>query len=528
MTTAATTDPQRGLFGLAPRTVVLWLLVIGGALRLFLAGTMGYGNGEAYYIATARFLALSYFDQPPLFLWLTHAMLDWGGIGHVWLRAPYVLMFAGTSWLMYRLGALLYGEAAGMWAAILLNLSALFFVSIGTWIQPDGPLFLFLLAAVLQAAKVALPDPSTLSRGAAWRGWLLSGLFFGLALLSKYHAILIILGLLLFLLVRRDRRVWLYRPQPWAGALLAAVIFLPAIIWNAQNDWVSFAFQGGRGASYGFRPDWLATNIVGQAAYLLPWIWVPLIWVFVAGLRRGARDPRAQYLCLLAVIPIVLFTVMSSWAKFDFHFHWQAPGYLMLFPLLGAAVARRMAAGERVTRRWLQIMTPATVVLLVALGAQAATGWLALIPGFRPAFDPTLEGMDWADLRSEGEARGWFEEPGLFVVGTKWFQVGKIDVPLGDRLPVLCLCRDPRNLAFGWDQMAFDGHDAIIVIKSDDPAEELRDDWRRHFEAVTIEEPVVIHRAGRPELTLHILRGHRFMAPYPMPLPPPGTMPAEG
>ena len=56
-------------------------------------------------------------------------------------------MFGVSTWLMYRLGAYLFGAWAGVWAALLLNLSAVFFLSVGSWVQPDGPLFLFLLAA---------------------------------------------------------------------------------------------------------------------------------------------------------------------------------------------------------------------------------------------------------------------------------------------------------------------------------------------------------------------------------------------
>lgn len=510
----------RGLLGWTPRTVVLWTIVIGLVLHLLLSGAMGYGNGESYYIATARFLELSYFDQPPLFLWLTHFMLDGGGMGHVWLRLPYVLMFAGSTWLMYRLGALLYGEAAGMWAAILLNLSPLFFVSIGMWIQPDGPLFLLLLAAGIWTAKAVLPDPATLTPAQAWGRWLMAGLFFGLALLSKYHAALTMLGVLLFLLARADRRGWLARPQPWVAALLALAIFLPAIIWNAENGWVSFAFQGGRSESFGLHPLWLGRNIAGQATYVAPWLWIPLLWVLVAKLRRWNRDITGQFLALLAVIPIVLFTVMSLWANFLYHFHWQAPGYLFLFPVLGAAVARRLKEGDRATWWWLAIPTPITALVLLALGTQAATGWMAVIPGFTPKADPTIESVDWLDLRTEGEARGWFDHPGLFMVGYKWFQAGKIDVPVGDRVPVLCLCDDPRNMAFRYDHADFAGHDAIIVLDDDDSPARLVRRWGRWFDSVTVEPPVVIHRAGLPEITLQVLSAKGYRANYPMPLPP--------
>lgn len=508
-----------------PDGAVLWLILLGGLLRLALSWAIGYGNGESYYIATARFFALSYFDQPPLFLWLTHAMIGLGD-AELWLRLPYVLMFAVSTWLMYRLGTFLFGAWAGVWAALLLNLSALFFVSVGSWVQPDGPLFLFLLAATYCTARVVVPEPDSLSPRAAWGWWLATGICFGLALLSKYHAVLIMAGLLVFLLTTRGRRVWLARPAPWIAVLIALAIFAPVVIWNAENQWVSFLFQSGRSGGGRVRLDWLAQNIGGQAIWLLPWIWLPMIWVFIAGLWRGPKDLRSWFLCSLGIIPIVLFTAVAAWAKVGAHFHWQAPGYLMLFPLLGAAVARRLGAGAeagpaKVTRIWLKASTIGTVLVLVILGSHAATGWMRIVPGLHAdqIWDPTLEGLDWTDLRPAAEERGWYRQPGLFIVGTQWHQAGKIDVQLGDRLPVLCLCHDPRNLAFGWNQMDFAGRDAVI-IGQDEFLKEFDKNWRPYFASVEPQPDIVIHRGGRPELTLRVFTARGFKAPYPMPLPP--------
>ena len=40
--------------------------------------------------------------------------------------------------------------------------------------------------------------------------------------------------------------------------------------------------------------------------------------------------------------PIVLFALIAAWSGQRVLFHWAAPGYLMLFPLLGEAVATRL------------------------------------------------------------------------------------------------------------------------------------------------------------------------------------------
>jgi len=33
------------------------------------------------------------------------------------------------------------------------------------------------------------------------------------------------------------------QPLSWAAALIAVVVFLPVLVWNAQHDWASFRFQ---------------------------------------------------------------------------------------------------------------------------------------------------------------------------------------------------------------------------------------------------------------------------------------------
>src|SRR5271156_3511185 len=140
--------------------VVLWTIVISAAVRIATDSVLGYGPGEGYYLASARHLALSFFDPPPLSMWIAHAAIGWFGTGSTLLpRLPFILIFSGTTWLMYRLGARLFGEAAGAWSAVLLNLSLLFTVSVGSWVQPDALLFFFLTAAALAIVELCFGEP---------------------------------------------------------------------------------------------------------------------------------------------------------------------------------------------------------------------------------------------------------------------------------------------------------------------------------------------------------------------------------
>ena len=141
--------------------MVLAVLAIGALLRFLVAASTGLGVDESYAVAVARQFSLSYFDHPPLHFWLagTMAKLAHSESADV-VRLPFVVCFAATTWLMYRIGARLFGEHAGAVAALLLNISAVFSVTTGGWVLPDGPLMLFMLASVAVIAEILFDGSS--------------------------------------------------------------------------------------------------------------------------------------------------------------------------------------------------------------------------------------------------------------------------------------------------------------------------------------------------------------------------------
>jgi hypothetical protein len=162
------------------------LLIITGfvLIRLIAAACMGLGMDESYSTAVSRDLHLSYFDHPPMHQWLAHLGGEMFGYGR-WTRLPFIALFAGSSWLMFRLAARLFGEAAGVWATLALNLSVFFSVAAGAWVLPDGPLIVCELAAALCLARLFFPRVGEGEQ--AWLWWPAVGLWLGLAALSKYQ-----------------------------------------------------------------------------------------------------------------------------------------------------------------------------------------------------------------------------------------------------------------------------------------------------------------------------------------------------
>ncbi len=101
-------------------------------------------------VTAGRVLSLGYFDHPPASWWLSWGAAHLFGTEAPWaVRLPFILLFALSQILLWRITCLVAGQRAGFWAVVALNLSPVFGVTTGTWVLPDGPLDAALLAAAL-------------------------------------------------------------------------------------------------------------------------------------------------------------------------------------------------------------------------------------------------------------------------------------------------------------------------------------------------------------------------------------------
>ena len=512
--------PERfaGLGFNSPTVLVVWTICLGTAVRLlFAAAVPDLAHSEAYYIAASRHFALSYFDHPPLSFWIAWATMKLTGSDAVLVvRTPFILMFVATTWLMFRLTAYLFGETAGAFAALLLNISPLFAVSFGAWVQPDGPLILCILAATYCVVRLACESKLENSNLL----WAQAGVWLGLALLAKYYAVLLPVGIMLFALTSRQHRRWFRDAGPYIAGAIALLVFSPVLIWNWQNDWVSFGFQGGRAiGSQEFTLHWVVNSILGQAALIGPWLWIPMLMVAWQAARTGSADVKSWLLLCIACVPIVLFTMVGLWVPTGGHYHWQAPGYLMLFPLLGEVLEQRLENREIVAKRWLFASTAAIFLIVGVIGAEAATGWVhfMLRRSSPSGNDFTLKGLEWKELRATAAARGWLEKPRLFVVTSHRVEIGKVDIEIGKFLPVVCLCPDPRDAAFGWDPREFTGWDALI-IGTQENIPDVQREYGKYFRSIETLDGVDIHRGGMVVLHLQVYYATDYLGSYPLPL----------
>ena len=160
-------------------------------------------------------------------------------------------------------------------------------------------------------------------------------------------------------------------------------------------------------------------------------------------LLRGPSDRKRWLLVCLAAPPLIVFAAASL--RGNVLFHWAAPGYLMLLPLLGDAVARHWR-----TSRAVRVYVGATAGFVVLgssfVASEVKFNWLpAVIGEFRLGKDPSLDMLDWISLSDDLAERGLLERPNLVVAALRWSDAGKVDYALGGRRPVICLGPDARQ-----------------------------------------------------------------------------------
>ena len=488
-------------------TIVVGFLV----LRLAAAAWAGLGVDESYSLAIARQLQLSYFDHPPLHQWIVHAFSGVLGYGR-WARLPFVGMFAVSTWLLFDLTRRLFGAPAGLWAAFALNVSGFFTAAAGGWVLPDGPLILCLLAAADQSARLLFTrETFETSRPSASLGdWLWIGVWLGLAGLSKYQAVLVGLGLCGALFALPQGRAELKRPGPYLAASLAILVVSPVLIWNAQNGWVSFIFQGGRAEpAHGLRPEAILKTLLGQSILLLPWIFAPLILAGWKAARAKVTCERRVFCLMLGLPSIVLFALTPIWGQTGLP-HWAMPGWLFLFPLLGEFLAK---AAEKKTwpRTWAIASLAALGVLWTCSVSETATGWIGRTwPALFKAGDPTLESIEWTPLGHALSAMTQQNRAAAFIIAANWHDAGKIGQAMKQGTTILVGSNDPRGFGYGRRIDGLVGRDALIVMHAEPNLGEL-DSLRPCFASLKPMGSVAFGRHGAPEIRLRLVYASKLL-----------------
>lgn len=316
-----------------------------------------YGEIVKEMLRTHDWLTLHYnfvpwFIHPPLWFWTAGAAAAVFGLNEFSLRLPSALAGLLTAYAVYRAGVRLYGERAGIIAALALGTS-LEFIVLSRLAILDTMLLLFTTIASLWI-YFAVHERD---RRAFWIAIMAAAL--GTLTKGPVAVVLPLLTLGVYAVWTRERIP--ARELPWAAGLIVYLVVAGA--WFAAET----ATVGS-----GFLAAYFGSSNVGR--FLSPfenqpgpfWYYIPLVVIgffpYIAFLPKALKSAwRAggnaeRYLLCSAAVPLVFYSLAQT----------KLPNYIaVIFPACALLVGRLF--GEALARNALRPLRGALIMLPVSL-----------------------------------------------------------------------------------------------------------------------------------------------------------------
>lgn len=345
---------------------VFLVIFISLFFRLFWANQLEFGNDEVYYWLYARYPDISHFDHPPMvgfFIQLFSLNLFFDS--ELAIRLASILPASASMYLVYLIGKFLKDERTGFIATLLYNLSIYGLVISGTFILPDAPLVFFWLLSFYFFIQTITENPDT----ANTRKLLLAFLFLGCAIYSKYQAVYLLFGVVMYVLI--FNRKWLVKWQFYLSFILPALAVFLIFYWNYKNDFISYKFHGNRVSFFNLQLNItsFSREVFGQFIYNNPYNFIMVIVMLVSSFRKKFMFKNSKaYLFFWVSFPLIFTTLYLSISR-DTLPHWSGISYLTLMPLLAVFLAEKTKIHKILFVSFLVLcMLNTTVVFLINKG----------------------------------------------------------------------------------------------------------------------------------------------------------------
>jgi hypothetical protein len=398
---------------------------------------------EAHYWDWSRHLDWSYYSKGPMVAYLIRAGCAFAG---PWSRAltasdmlavrvPAVACGCLLLVSLYILTSQVYRREGLALSVVALALTSPAFVAGSTLMTIDAPYTCCWGWALVLGYQAML-------RSSRW-AWPLLGCIVGLGILAKYTMVLWIPSAGLFLLTTPARRRSLFRPGFWLMAGLATTACLPILLWNSENNWVTFRHvsgQAGLDDPRGIR--WLGPlEYIGlQFLVLLGYWFIAWAAAMVGNWPWRESEPGVRYLWWMSAPMFAVFLIFSL--KTPEEPNWPITAYLSGLVLAAGWLYQQLQS----PRPWYRRATLAGLVSAGTLGLfliviMHHSEWFArpLVrlsgpptaqhPLPRRRFDPTCRLRGWRHLATEldqlcDELRAQGSNP--ILAGLSWTVPGEI------------------------------------------------------------------------------------------------------
>ena len=273
----------------------------------------------------SRFASLSYYEHPPMIAWFIRAMTEFLGSTEWVLELSSLIYNLCILILAYKICACFFNKKVALIYLLLLQSTLYYFAGI-IFLHIDQPFQIFWLLSLFSFCQFCQTKQT--------RYVIAVGIFAGLGALSKYIMVLFYMGVFLHLIRCQEMRKEFFKIRWYIAGLISLAIFSPVLVWNWQNDWVSFAFQFGRGISNEFGlQNFVAFTLGHLALFSLVWSWQVIRLLFV---KKTYTSVESGILSV-SIVPLLFFSFASL--KGDIADpHWANLFYLGMMMLLASQV----------------------------------------------------------------------------------------------------------------------------------------------------------------------------------------------
>lgn len=481
---------------------ILLLLYVFKVLTIHLS-PLTLAPDEAHYWEWSRQLDWAYYSKGPLIALFIRGGTILFGDTVMGVRFGALLISLLFSLFLYMFMRKISSAPIALLIFVLLHTGA-FFQSLGLAMTTDAPVLLFWLLGVSAVVHVFRKEKD--------HYWLFAGLCFGLAILSKYTALLAWPSVFLVLLSTKHLRRHLINPYFWGGVFLTGLSLIPVLLFNVKHEWVNFAHNAGHLVSHkhsGLQLKYFPELLGSQFALVGPILFPLFCWALWRGWKhyRNETDVLAGSL-VFGAFPLLGLCFLVSFGK-RVYANWPMPAYVYLAPLLAYLFHKRVLIIAKL-RAW--------------LGASLLLSIILLIPGYAVIFGvdfgvpahkiPTKKLLGWDRLGgevdrllSEVEQQDG-EIP--FVINNRYDSASAIAFYAKKGPRVFCAKLGDRRMNQydiwgGWEEQK--GRNALMVLRSEEAPPELE----RHFVSVEeIGEPLMIDNFGEELRTFYFFLGRNY------------------
>ncbi len=390
----------------------VWMVIIFTFLRLILSSFLNLGNDESYYVTYAQQLQINYFDHPPMVgIWIKFFTANLTLQDSLFfVRLGSLVGCALSSYFIYKTITAISTARAAFAGVFLYNLSFYASITAGLFIFPDTPQMVFWTAAMYFITQVLKNDRKLLP-------WIFFGACAGLSIMSKVHAVFLWGGVFLYALFYK--RSWFANKGFYISAIFTAVIISPILIWNIQNDFITFRFHGERvvvNEKSGFNFMGLLRETIGQLVINNPFN-IGLIILFFTN-KYPSNTNNAIKVFKLIGIPLLIIIFLLSMFRTTLP-HWSGPAYIALLPIAAIGLSEMSIAKFKLFTR----SAFAYNIILIALIIAAVN--------FYPGTFSKERGVALGKTDISLDAYGWKEG------GEKFAAIYKTRNP-SSRAPMVC------------------------------------------------------------------------------------------